>query len=53
MSWDLMICMYLQRRCDTLPPGAPQEDVTLLLSCFLSFISFLSVSTSVSVLSLF
>lgn len=40
--------MDLQRRCDPQPPGAPQEEVTLLLSCSLSF---LSVSTSLSVLS--
>lgn len=40
--------MDLQRRCDPQPPRAPQEEVTLLLSCSLSF---LSVSTSLSVLS--
>ena len=33
--------MDLQSRCDPQPPGAPQEDVTLLLS-------FLSVSTCLS-----
>ena len=48
MSWDLRSCMDLQRRCDPQPPRAPQEEVTLLLSCSLSF---LSVSTSLSVLS--
>ena len=37
--------MDLQRRCDPQPPGAPQEDVALLLSCSLSF---LSVSTCLS-----
>lgn len=31
--------MDLQHRCDPQPPGAPQEDVTLLLSCSLSLVS--------------